>query len=219
MNKRGAIELALDLYRHPIKVKSVRKAPLPTDVLQLVRIVAGSDDEIAALTLPELKTPNEMRDAAVFFIQQIMFQSGNAPRRVLGLSDDANTQQIKDHKRLLLKWLHPDRNQNTWERVYFQRVIQAAESVEGLSNTALAPLDHGARPKPRQVKNATKLKLHIKPIHRSQTWQAKIRQLVKRLAVFSAAFFIAVMVFSVSRRLGFVSDDLPVFDQLQAWLR
>lgn len=216
MNKRGAIELALDLYRHPIKVKSVRAAPLPLDVLQLVRIVAGSDDEIAALALPDFKSASEMREAAVFFIQQIMFQTGNAPRRILGLSEDASAQQIKDHKRLLLKWLHPDRNQNTWERVYFQRVIQAAASLEGLPNTALVPV---AKPKHRHAKSAAKLKLHIKPIHGAQTWQAKLRQQVKRLVVFSAAFIIAVAVFSIFRRLGYLSEDLPVFEQLQAWLR
>ena len=216
MNKRGAIELALDLYRHPIKVKAVRKAALPIDVLKLVRIVAGSDDEIAALNLTDLKSPTEMREAAVFFIQQIMFQPSNAPHRVLGLSENASPQEIKDHKRLLLKWLHPDRNQNKWERVYFQRVILAAASVEGVQTNAVVALE----PKPQRAPQQTnKPKLQMKPIHRAQTWQAKLRQRVRRLLIFTATFFIAITTFSIFRQLGYVSDDLPVFEQLQAWLR
>ncbi len=219
MEKRGAIELALDLYRHPTKVKAVRKAALPIDVLKLVRIVAGSDDEISALNLTDLKSPTEMRDAAVFFIQQIMFQPNSAPHRVLGLGENASLQEIKDHKRLLLKWLHPDRNQNTWERVYFQRVIHAAASVEGVQTNAVVPV--GPRPQrmPHHTSKTVKPKLQLKPIHRAQSWQAKLRQIFRRLLLFTATFFIAVTTFSVFRRLGYVSDDLPVFEQLQAWLR
>ena len=219
MNKRGAIELALDIYRHPSKVGAVRRAALPMDVLKLVRIVAGGDDEIAAQNLTDQKSPAEMRDAAVFFIQQIMFQSGNAPHRILGLSEDASPQQIKDHKRLLLKWLHPDRNQSKWEGVYFQRVLQAAQSVEGPPTNALVPVEPRPQRTSQHSRKTTKPKLYMKPLDRAQTWQAKLRQRVRRLLIFVATFFIAVTTFSVIRRMGYVSDDLPMFEQLQAWLR
>jgi hypothetical protein len=219
MNTRGAVELALDLYRHPIKVTAARKSALPADILALIRIVAGSDDEMAALDLPDVKSPTEMREAAAFFMQQVMFQKDNDSHRILGLNSKSTAQQIKDHKRLLLKWLHPDRNQNKWERVYFQRVLHAAEKLEGNSTNALVPVELPTKSKTNHNGEKTKPKLRMKPIHAPLDLRSKLRIWMKRGLVFSFVFMMSVSVFSALNRMGYLSDDLPMLDQLQAWLR
>jgi DnaJ domain len=212
---RGAVELALDLYRHPIKVKAARKSALPADVVKLIRIVSGSDEEIAALNLKDVRSPTEMREAAAFFMQQILFLSNNTPHRMLGLDSNAEAQQIKDHKRLLLKWLHPDRNQNKWESVYFQRVLKAAETLEGQPITDLEPTDNNWKSK--RTAQTAKIKLHAQPMRRSL--RSNLRHWVKRIFIFGVVVLLLVTAFSLLRQLGYVDDDLPWLDKLRAWLR
>jgi hypothetical protein len=70
------------------------------------------------------------RTRAIFFLQQALLYPGADNYRVLGLSPGATLNDIKDHKRLLLKWLHPDRNSSSWEQLLFQRVATAATDLE-----------------------------------------------------------------------------------------
>jgi hypothetical protein len=218
MSSRSAVETALDLYRHPIKVNAARKSTLPNDILALIRIVAGSDDEVAALDLPDVKSPSEMREAAAFYMQQVMFQKDNDSHRILGLNSKSTPQQIKDHKRLLLKWLHPDRNHNKWERVYFQRVLHAAEKLEGNPTKALVLFETPNKLKAKQSGENAKLKLRMKPNHASLDLRTRLRIWLKRGLVFSLVFIITICLFSAANRMGYLSDDLPILEQLQAWL-
>ena len=58
------------------------------------------------------------------------FDKRSDPYRVLGLAQGASMEDVRENKRLLLKWLHPDRNPRPAEWAHLARVIEAAEAIE-----------------------------------------------------------------------------------------
>ena len=148
MQTRNALDIALHLYRQPALAHKVRRNGLPPRVLSVIKIAAGSEEEIET---PSEYTPEElqeMREAAVFFLQNCLFQSSGDSYRVLGVRPDAAIDEILAHKRWLLKWLHPDLNRNKWEAAYLQRVLTAWEEIAGSTSTAPPPED--VMPVPRK---------------------------------------------------------------------
>lgn len=135
MQPRNALDIALQLYRQPALAHKVRRDGLPPRVLSVIKIAAGSEEEIET---PSEHTPEElqeMREAAIFFLQNCLFQSGDDSHRVLGVRPDAAIGEMLLHKRWLLKWLHPDVNRNKWESAYLQRVLTAWEEITGGTST------------------------------------------------------------------------------------
>jgi hypothetical protein len=70
-----------------------------------------------------------MREAAVFYVQQVLFAPGADSYRVLGVDSDADDDRIKEHYRWLVRWLHPDRNPDAWEAIYADRVNRAWQDL------------------------------------------------------------------------------------------
>ncbi|HWS25159.1 MAG TPA: J domain-containing protein, partial [Xanthomonadales bacterium] len=50
--------------------------------------------------------------------------------RVLGVAADSAQEQLRENYRWLMKWLHPDRNQDGWEAVYADRVNIAWQDMK-----------------------------------------------------------------------------------------
>jgi hypothetical protein len=125
-----AFDVALKIYRRPNLVPAERRKPLPLDILPLIRIAGGSEVMPEFLTTERAKNESEAREACVFFLQQMLLSSKSDEYRQLGLNPRATLEQINEHKRYLLKWLHPDRNPNKWESAMFQRVSNVAEKLE-----------------------------------------------------------------------------------------
>jgi hypothetical protein len=151
MQTRNALDIALQLYRQPALAHKVRRDGLPSRVLSVIKIAAGSEEEIET---PFEHTPEELqeiREAAIFFLQNCLFQSGDNSYRVLGVRPDAAISEMLVHKRWLLKWLHPDVNRNKWEAVYLQRVLTAWEEVtRSVSTRETAPPSEGLMQAPRK---------------------------------------------------------------------
>jgi hypothetical protein len=151
MQTRNALDIALQLYRQPALAQKVRRDGLPPRVLSVIKIAAGSEEEIET---PFEHTPEELqeiREAAIFFLQNCLFQSGGDSYRVLGVRPDAAVSEMLVHKRWLLKWLHPDVNRNKWEAVYLQRVLTAWEEIAGSASTReTAPPSEGLMQAPRK---------------------------------------------------------------------
>ena len=57
------------------------------------------------------RPPEVSRQAAVFFIEQILLSSDADSYRILGLDHSATAGELRSHMALLLKWLHPDSKQ------------------------------------------------------------------------------------------------------------
>ena len=120
-----ALEQALAFWRAPALLAGARQRPLPEDVLDVVRIAAGdrglAETAAAALGAP----PDELAEAAPFYLQQLLFTPDADSYRVLGVNHDASDARIKEHYRWLVRWLHPDRNADEWEALYADRVNRA----------------------------------------------------------------------------------------------
>jgi DnaJ domain len=217
INARNTLDVVLDLYRNPAMAPGARHAPLPKDITNVIRLAAASDDEIKGMLLGENVDTAELRAASAFFIQQVLFQAGADRLRLLGLSPGATQQQIRDHKRLLLKWLHPDRNQNKWEATYFQRVMQAAKQLE-----SEPPAADIAAPPRKHSRSGKRSRAHV-PAHfrapRQVDWRDLMVRALRRALMALAAGVSVIVAFAAATRAGWISQDLPLFRSLEAWLQ
>jgi hypothetical protein len=121
MGKPLARDIAVDVFSQPVLARRIQRHPLPEGMLEVIQIAAGNraDDN------------NHLsQEAAIFFLQQVLVSRENDNFRLLGLNPGASLELIKEHRRWLLKWLHPDRNHNKWESTLFARVNSAALQLE-----------------------------------------------------------------------------------------
>jgi hypothetical protein len=130
MTADTALRAALMAYRRPAHVDAMREVRLPADMLEVIRIAAGDSDVLAAAADAMGGDEAVLQDAAQLFLQRLLADSRASDWRLLGLEPGATQAQIRDHKRWLLKWLHPDRNKNKWESALFNRVSQAADRLQ-----------------------------------------------------------------------------------------
>ncbi|GAB2496106.1 hypothetical protein [Arenimonas alkanexedens] len=124
-----ALEQALAYYRAPTLLAMAAQRPLPDDVIELLRLAAGDAAQAAASADASGESPERVTEAAVFFVQQVMFAAGADPHRVLGVNPDAPPARVREHYRWLIRWLHPDRNPDDWDSVYTDRVTRAWQQL------------------------------------------------------------------------------------------
>jgi hypothetical protein len=215
MQTLNALDIALQLYRQPALARRVQRNGLPPRVLSLIKIAAGSEEELA---LPVAHTPGEIREireAAIFFLQNCLFQAGGDSYRVLGVEHGAPIEEIRRHKRWLLKWLHPDLNRNTWEAAYLQRVLAAWNDIAGdatMPETLPAPeaLMRGQRrARPRYYR-------HRSTGHNAVHFESGC--MLRRVVVvftLSAAVFLAFRQFNGNPFAGLI--QLPVLPGYTSW--
>lgn len=189
-----AIDAALNIYRRPNLVRTERRKALPDDILSLIRIASGGDVAPEFLTPERAKSEAEVRDASVFYIQQVLLSPKSDEFRQLGLTDQATLQQISEHKRYMLKWLHPDRNPNRWESALFQRVVNAAAKSE---NHSLATTVSSNRNVRTNSLPSIRLKPHKRLPHNpanARIQKSKVLPLLKKWIVIGSALFIVLLI-------------------------
>jgi hypothetical protein len=122
----------MDALARPEIASFLAAGPLPKGTKVLLRIVADGEWR-DAVTAHVYKThsPETVRSASAAFLAEVLFARQTDPYRALGLPVGASLQDVREHKRLLLKWLHPDRNPDAKEQSYLAKVIEAAEAIEG----------------------------------------------------------------------------------------
>jgi hypothetical protein len=122
----AALQLALDLHQVPWRVRRVRARPLPDGMRWLLTVAAGDDPASEAAAAARLGRPPELvREAATFFIEQVLLAPGADSYRVLGAGPAASTAELRHNMALLMRWLHPDVAREG-ERAVFARRIAAA---------------------------------------------------------------------------------------------
>ena len=117
--------MAIDLMRAPSQVPLVRSAPLPDGVLTLLRIAAGDEEATSQAIAATGRSRETVREAAAFFIEQILFYPEADSYRVLGARPEASNSELRRNMALLLRWLHPDHDPQGERSVFASRVTRA----------------------------------------------------------------------------------------------
>ena len=145
MPRRQAIDLALDLAHMPTLARSSIAPPLPPDILELMRIAAAHPQACESAASRTGETQQMLIDAARFYLQQALFRKDADCYRILGVEPSASRATARSHMRWLLQWLHPDRNDNSWDAMYAERVLNAWHQV----SSAAEGSERSVRPRVR----------------------------------------------------------------------
>jgi hypothetical protein len=125
MSDKMALKTAIDLMHVPSQVRLLRSGPLPSDVQMLLRIAAGEDEAESAAVALTGRSHQVVRQAAIFFIEQILFAPESDSYRVLGASPQASASELRRNVALLLRWLHPDLDPRGERSIFIGRVTAA----------------------------------------------------------------------------------------------
>jgi len=108
MNDGGALKVALDLMHVPWRVKLLKSEPLPEGLALLLRIAAGDVDAETYAAAVADRPVETVRQAALFFIEQILLCPEADSYRALGATPKATTDELRRNMAWLMTWLHPD---------------------------------------------------------------------------------------------------------------
>ncbi len=136
MAQRHVVELALDLARMPALARSLVVPPLPPNIIELIRIAAASPEACQGAVAQTGEPRHIVIEAARFYLQQVLFRPDADCYRILGIQPTASRETARNHMRWLLEWLHPDRNNNSWDAVYAERVLKAWREVSAANGSA-----------------------------------------------------------------------------------
>jgi DnaJ-like protein len=125
MDKVASLNMAIDLMRAPAQVRAVRSAPLPDGVLTLLCIAAEDEEATRQAIAATGRSRETLREAAAFFIEQILFCPDADSYRVLGARPEASNGELRHNMALLLRWLHPDHDPQAERSVFASRVTRA----------------------------------------------------------------------------------------------
>ena len=131
MTRNQALDAAIALSRSPSFGAAMRTRPLPDDVRLVLAVLAGEAGALATARDLTGLGARALREAAEFYALQVMLFRGSPSHRVLGISANADRAEARAHLRLLLMWLHPDRNAGEWQGAFAARVIAAWKSLGG----------------------------------------------------------------------------------------
>ncbi len=125
MSDKMALKIAIDLMHVPSQVRLLRRRPLPDGVSILLRIAAGDDEAAGAGSLLTDRSRDIVRQAATFFVEQILFAPNADSYRVLGVAPEAPAGELRRNVALLLRWLHPDVDPEGVRSIFIGRVTSA----------------------------------------------------------------------------------------------
>ena len=141
-----ALRVALDLLHMPSGVRQLRKGPLPSGVQLLLRIAGRDQAAVALAAVAVERSEDEVRDAAAFYIEQILLVPGADCYRTLGAAPDASALELRRNMALLLTWLHPDKDREAERSVFAGRVTSAWDRLKTSERRAAYDIEQ-ARPR------------------------------------------------------------------------
>jgi hypothetical protein len=140
MPEPRATSLSLELLRMPQLASVLRERPLPSDLLDLIRIAARCPEAIKAAAAEAKVSERMLRSAAVLYLQGMLFFPGADCYRNLGVDASASRARMRLHMRWLLQWLHPDHNADPDAVVFAQQVITAWRTINQTARPSAAAL-------------------------------------------------------------------------------
>ena len=125
MGAEIALRAAIELFHMPSRVRIARAEPLPTGVDLLLRIAAGEAEAEGTAIASTGRSRDLIRQAAIFFIEQVLLCPNSDSYRVLGADSCASSGELRRNMALLARWLHPDKDPHGQRSVFASRVNQA----------------------------------------------------------------------------------------------
>lgn len=130
MEQTTAVRQALEVYKFPRRLATVRAMPLPSDVNSLLRAVSDGQEDHDLLADISVATALNPKEVVEFYIQQVLLHPAADAYRTLGVRPGAQRAVIRRNMALLLRWLHPDHNHNEDRTIYMGRVLEAWEQIK-----------------------------------------------------------------------------------------
>lgn len=131
------VDLILAAYREPLRYQERLKGPLPEPFLQVLRLAAGKPLPGVELFCQQEKTSlEELRKAAIFFIEQACLSEKQDSYRILGVNPGAAPYRLQEHYHLLMLLFHPDRvgASESWRGAYAAQVNEAYHRLRKPAN-------------------------------------------------------------------------------------
>ena len=130
MLDRAALDQVFDLARSPGIARKLRDRPLPSGVLHVIRLAAGDEQVLDSVVAQTGRSAAALRDAATFYIVQVLLKASSDSYRVLGATPQATREELRTHMIWLLKIFHPDATGVGPNSVFASRVTAAWESLK-----------------------------------------------------------------------------------------
>ena len=132
-----ALRLAIDLVHVPSRAAALRRERLPNDIDVLLRIASGDTAVIKEAARATGREEPVIRDAATFFVEQVLLAPDSDSYRVLGVTPFATAEEMRRNMALLMHWLHPDLSADPHRSVLAQRVSGAWETLKTVERRAV----------------------------------------------------------------------------------
>ena len=121
------VSLAIAFHQAPGRFSDLLhgRAELPEGIGRLLRLAGGAEPAAEGLNGQAFVPAAEIRQAARFFIEQVLLAHEADHYRVLGVRPDAPLEEIKEHHRLLMRLFHPDREGaagDGWSEAFATRI-------------------------------------------------------------------------------------------------
>lgn len=123
--------IALDFYREPLRYPHLLDAhqPLPAGISALLAAPTTifSEGQIKDSATELNASVAECLEMVPFFIKRVLIDTPGDYYRVLGLTNTADSHQIKQHYHYIIRLFHPDRDgdEENWDDIYAPRINEA----------------------------------------------------------------------------------------------
>ena len=126
MSSNQALQLAISLHGQPSLAAELRGRPLPVGVSEVLRLASGHAPSMATATVATGLPSAALLEACRFFVEQQLLsrECEDDPWRSLGVDPGAEPELIREHRRLLVGLVHPDRGED-WAAAFSDRVNRA----------------------------------------------------------------------------------------------
>jgi hypothetical protein len=200
-----AVEKAIRLHRGLLRPSAALRGALPRGMLDLIKLASGNDDTWIGLSGQISSTRAVTEEAANCYLALLLSQQKLTDRQVLMLTPDASAADLREHKRALLKWLHPDRNTNKWQSAFFDRVSQAAKRLSNEAPTAKDIPSTIAVPLSRST-GVTRTKGRSRRPRSHQTLKRQVDVSALRRRLVRVSLLVAIMAMGLSFIYNHLSD-------------
>lgn len=124
-----AIEAAFGLVRMPALATRLQAQPLPHEISVVLHVAAGIEPEVREVCRKFSCSESDARAIARIYLQQVALFPGADSHRILCGSTTSSLTELRRNKNLLVRWLHPDMNGNSWEALLLPRVLAAWDEL------------------------------------------------------------------------------------------